>query len=356
MTTNYEAGLGLLEKAEPVATHHSLIIQLSRLQHLRGNLCFSLGRVDGCQEAHQSALNYAREAHSLEDEARALGGLGDAAYVRGRMRTANDYFNGCVELSRKHGLGRVEVAHLAMCGFTRFYLGDLQGAMTAALAATEAAKKVGAQRVEMNAIGCICHAATDLGEYELLEEQADHQLILARTLGARAWEPLALLWKAIALQGNGRQTEAREVLMQAASITRDAGRAFNAGRIFGALALVAGDVAAREGALDEGETALREGSVGHNYFWFYRFAMDALLNVGDWERVEAYAAAFEDYTRAEPLPWTEFFIARGRTLAAFGRGNRDEATIRELQRLRDEADRTGFKAALPALEEALSAA
>ena len=356
VTTNYEAGLELLDKAEPVATHHSLIIQLSRLQHLRGNLCFSLGRVDGCQEAHQSALNYAREAHSLEDEARALGGLGDAAYVRGRMRTANDYFNGCVELSRKHGLGRVEVAHIAMCGFTRFYLGDLQGAMTAGLAATEAAKKVGAQRVEMNAVGCICHAATDLGEYELLEEQADHQLILARTLGARAWEPLALLWKAIALQGNGRQTEAREVLMQAASITRDAGRAFNAGRIFGALALVAGDIAAREGALDEGETALREGSVGHNYFWFYRFAMDALLNVGDWERVEAYAAAFEDYTRAEPLPWTEFFIARGRTLAAFGQGNRDEATIRELQRLRDEADRTGFKAALPALEEALSAA
>ncbi len=84
--------------------------------------------------------------------------------------------------------------------------------------------------------------------------------------------------------------------------------------------------------------------------------MEACLNIGDWERVNLYAAALEDYTREEPLPMTDFFIARGRTLAAFGRGNREDPTMQELQCLRDEAERVGLKLALPALEAALSSA
>ncbi len=59
--------------------------------------------------------------------------------------------------------------------------------------------------------------------------------------------------------------------------------------------------------------------------------------------------------RAGPLRWTDFFIARGRALAAFGRGGRDAATIEELRRLRDEAERIGLTTALPALEEVLKA-
>jgi tetratricopeptide (TPR) repeat protein len=356
VATDYEAGLELLEKAEPVAMRHNLVVQLSRLHHLRGNLCFSLGRVDACQEAHQAALDYASEAQSLEDEARALGGLGDAAYARGRMKTADDYFNRCVELSRKHGFGRVEVAHLAMCAFTRMYLCDLRSGMDAGREAVEAALKVNAQRVAMNATASLNHLLTNAGDYEALEEYADRELAISKALGARAWEPLGLMWKGLALHGKGRQSEAREVIMHAAEMSRSVGRAFNGARVFGALALVAGNDELRESALNEGEMLLREAAVSHNQLWFYRFAMDALLGAGEWERVEAYADALDEFTRAEPLPWSDYYIARGRALAAFGRGDRDEATIRELERLRDETKRIGFKAALPALEQALSSA
>jgi len=271
------------------------------------------------------------------------------------MITAHGHYSRCIDLSRKHGFGRIEVAHLGQRGFTRVYSGDWRGAKVEGLAAVEAATKVGDRRVEMNALGCVLHTVVDLGEYDLLEECAERQLALARTLGARAWEPLALGWKAIGLGAKGHQSEARELLMQAASITREAGRAFNAGRVFGALAWVmAGDAAVREAALDEGETVLHEGSVSHNYFWFYRFAMDALLSINDWDRVERYAAALEDYTRDEPLGWTDFYIARGRALAAFGRGKRDETTMKELQRLDDETQRVGLMVAKSALEKARS--
>ena len=73
--------------------------------------------------------------------------------------------------------------------------------------------------------------------------------------------------------------------------------------------------------------------MGHNYFWFYRDAMEVCLNTGDWDSVEGYAAALEDYTRPEPLPWSDFFIARGRALATYGKGRRDDALIAKLREL-----------------------
>jgi hypothetical protein len=93
----------------------------------------------------------------------------------------------------------------------------------------------------------------------------------------------------------------------------------------------------------------------HNYYYFYRYAIDASLGASDWDDVERYPAALEDDTRPEPLPWSAFFIARGRALAAFRRGSRDDATMQNLKCLRDEAERIGLKTALSALDEALAA-
>ena len=59
-----------------------------------------------------------------------------------------------------------------------------------------------------------------------------------------------------------------------------------------------------------------------------------------------YAAALEDFTRPEPLPWSEFFIAHGRALAACGRGRRDAALRAEIQWLRSEGERQGLRIAL----------
>jgi hypothetical protein len=108
--------------------------------------------------------------------------------------------------------------------------------------------------------------------------------------------------------------------------------------------------------LDEGEKILQAGAVSHNHFYFYAEGMEACLESQQWEEVERYATALEEFTRAEPLPWCDFFIARGRTLAAYGRGRRDDSTIQGLRGLRDRAERIGLRIALPALDSALTAA
>ena len=48
--------------------------------------------IEGCLAEHQQSLELARAAGSAELEAQALGGLGDAEYVRGRMLTAGRHF------------------------------------------------------------------------------------------------------------------------------------------------------------------------------------------------------------------------------------------------------------------------
>ena len=88
---------------------------------------------------------------------------------------------------------------------------------------------------------------------------------------------------------------------------------------------------------------LQVGSVSHNYLGFYPDAIEASLDMAEWDEAERYAQALEDYTSAEPVPQSDYYISWGRTLAAFGRGARDEATTDELKRLLDEGERKDLR-------------
>ena len=88
----------------------------------------------------------------------------------------------------------------------------------------------------------------------------------------------------------------------------------------GVLALTTEDATVRDTALAEGEALLAAGSISHNHLLFRRDAIEACLDAGAWDGAENHAGALEDYVRQEPSPWTDFVVARGRTLAAHGRG------------------------------------
>ena len=84
-----------------------------------------------------------------ELEATALGGLGDAEYVRGRMISAHERFRRCVELSEQHGFGRIEVANRLMMAFTQWFAGDTRGALAVADRGIARAAQVGHRRADM---------------------------------------------------------------------------------------------------------------------------------------------------------------------------------------------------------------
>ena len=105
--------------------------------------------------------------------------------------------------------------------------------------------------------------------------------------------------------------------------------------------------------LDEGEAIIRSGGLAHNFLWFYRDGMEASLSAADWDRADRYADALDRYTRPEPLPWADFFVARGRALAARGRGHCTAEIDEAMRSLRDEAARLGLHAPLVKLEAVL---
>jgi tetratricopeptide (TPR) repeat protein len=326
----------------------------ARSHFLRGNLLFPRGHIEGCVGEHRRGLELARRAGSAELEAMALGGVGDAEYMRGRMISAHEGFRRCIELARQQGLGRIEVANWPMAALTRWYTGDSAGALDDALAAIAAAAKVGHPRAEI-----IGHHAAYFCRREMLEADAasrhvEEALTLAQRLGARRFEAQALAFRGELQRTAGRRAEALRDVGEALTISRETGMGYIGPMILGILTLAADDPQVRSDALAEGEALLMAGSASHNHLQFRRDAIDACLYVEDWGGAELHGAALETYTRQEPLPWSRFFVARGRALVAYGRGRRDAALMAELARLREEGARLDFKLSLPAMEAALA--
>jgi class 3 adenylate cyclase/tetratricopeptide (TPR) repeat protein len=351
----YEAAFSLLEKAELAAKRQGIAAELARIHHLRGNLHFPLGNLDACLREHEQALAFAREAGSPELEARALGGLGDAAYARGRMITAYKHFQRCVELARSLGLGRVEVANLVMVEFALVFLGKLPEALNGARIAVETARRVGHQRAELIARNSYVFCCIEMGELAQATEQIEKNAELNRRLGARRFDAARLVYFAWVRHAQGRSNEAAALAREALAISRETGFGLFGPASLGTLAMTTNNPEERRQALSEGEGALYSGAVAHSHLFFYRSAIAAALDTGDWQSAERYATALEDFTRQEPFPWAGFLIARGRALAAFGHGRRDAALMSELDRLRAEGERMRLKLALPALEAALAA-
>ena len=144
----YSQALDALDQAQSHAGRNASADLLAQIHIQRGNISFPLGRIDECFREHELALRHARAAASPTLEARALSGLGDACYQRGRMLSAHRHFDQCVALCRKHGLASIEAANLVMLGLTRFYQNDLAGAEREGTAAIESAARIGNQRDE----------------------------------------------------------------------------------------------------------------------------------------------------------------------------------------------------------------
>jgi tetratricopeptide (TPR) repeat protein len=356
ITDQFDQAFEVLERAEAVAAPRGLAAELARVHYLRGSLYFPLGRIDGCLREHELARRHAREAGSAELEARALSGLADAHSMGARIKTAHDYFDQCIAIARAHGFGRIEVANRHMRGIMRYYQNDLRGAVEDTSAGAEAAAKVGQQRAEMVARAASGYILPDMGELERAKEQCEQALALARHLGARRFEASSLRHMARVIAAQGHVADALALLDQAYALSSESGITFAGPWVLGALAVITDDPERRRWALEQGEAVLARGCVFHNYFWFYRDAIEVALKTADWAGLERSAGALERFTAAAPVPWTSFFIARGRALAALYQGRHDQATMRELRRLRDIATAAGFRSALPALERAVASA
>ena len=345
-----------LDSAAAAATADGLLREEARIHFLRGNLCFPRGEIDGCVREHERSLALAREVHDHEQEAAALGGLGDGEYMRGRMISAHDAFSRCIALCQRHGFGRIEVANLPMHAITAWFAGKTKTALDTAHASIAAAERVGHLRALAVAHHAAWHCFHDLAQWERAWEHVGPALQCARELKSRRFEGEALALRAELQRVAGHRREALDDIEQALAISRETGMAYLGASYLGTLARVTDDAAVFERAIEEGEAVLAAGAVSHNHYLFRRDAIEACIDRGRWDAAAFHAAAFEDYACREPSPFSGFFVARARALIAHGRGERGAATVCELQRLREEGAALGFLHALPAIDTALHGA
>jgi class 3 adenylate cyclase/tetratricopeptide (TPR) repeat protein len=347
--------LEVLDKAEAAATNLGLLSERAQIHYLRGNVYFPLGNIDGCLEEHEKALKFAREVGSTESEALALGGLGDAHYLRGHMRSACEQFRACVDVCQKHGYRRIEVANRHMVGWTRIYLMEFAEALEDALECAKMAADVNHHRAELLSLMLAGVVESELGHFSAAQEHLERGLDLARTISAGNFEAQIVGLMARVIAAQGRMSEAHDLSLRAIGIIREVGMTFVGPTVLAVRAALTDDPHERKGALEEAESILDMGCVAHNHFWFARAAIDHALAIGEWDEAERYAGRLEAYTREQPLAWSDFMIAQGQALAAWGQGSRKPELVTELERLRGEAGRAGLITPMSALKNVLEA-
>ncbi|MFZ5557735.1 MAG: ATP-binding protein [Pseudomonadota bacterium] len=356
MLDRYDEALAALARAEPLARGGGDVHALAEIYTLRGDLHFPTGKWDASRRAQEQALDYAARAGDPALEARALSGLGDAAYMAGRLLTAHGYFQRCIDLARAHELARVESDNLVMLGAIDYMGLDLGGGLERCRAAAALGERIGHPRAVMLACDVACVIHLYRGEAAEGERQALRALEISRRLGMRRFEAEQLMGQGEAAFMLGRQAEAEALVEAGYRLAREAGLTYMGPWILAVLAKVTADPRRRREALAEGEHLLAGGCVSHCYLHFYQLAIEVALQERQWDEAERYCAALEDFFRAEPIPWSRFFPARGRALAAFGRGRRDRATLEALRALAEEARARELHPASKALASALSAA
>ena len=316
--------------------------QQAQLHFYRATFHFSAGELDDCLAEYEAALRSAEAAQDPEWQASAHGGLGDAYYAHGRMRSALEHIRRCLELAEQNGLGRIAVSNQLMVGNVLRYQNEMGSALAKVADTAEMARTVENRRAEMYALMLVGEFLIEANDFEDADHRLSQALSIARNTGNERFSPYIMHDLARARFGQGERGAALELLDDAIEISRRTDIAFIGPRDLGAIAVISDDPQRRKEALAEGETVLAGGQcISHNHFWFYRFAIDSSLADQAWGAAERYADGLAAFTQAEPIPWADLHIQRGRLLATLGRDPGNAQARKELTELRNVASDAG---------------
>ena len=329
-----------VDKAQAIAARNDWLVLLSKCHHIRGNLLFPTGRVDACYAEHSAAVEAAEKSGDKDAIARALGGLGDAEYVRGRIISAGHLFRRCVQASVEAGLGRVEASNRPMAAFASYFELRLRDVLGEAEIAIRRAQLMMQPRAQLICLHMRAHANMELGEDAAALGDMGVARRITHELEAWRFEPENLSLIAEIHLRAGRRDEARAVLETAIGIARSTGMAYIGPLVLAHLARTEGDPAVRREILDEVETLLKT-AISHNHWLGRRQLIELGWELRDPDLMEFHADALASYCKAELAPLLDCVSRRGRALARVLRGENSADLSAELARLKEAAANSG---------------
>lgn len=323
-----------LDAAQIIATALGSAVMLSEIHYMRGNLHFARSDSDACLKEHMLALEAAEAANVPEWKARALSGLGDAAYLQVRIKTALQHFQACLELAERHHLLRVIPANQCMIGNCMCFLLKFGQALDQCSAAHAAAKRVGDRFAEMFALQGTSVILFLSGRLPEAEAPVEAALNLATQLGARRFEPYFLAVLAKIRLTQGQKEAARDLLDAAWLLAGDSDLNFFVPLVSAVYADLCGATEEGRAWIATGERDLAQTPHAHNQIMFRAQAMDWAIRAQDWQMVERFAAELEALTAVEPLPYVDFIASRSRALVALRRNPNDREAAETMNRLK----------------------
>jgi hypothetical protein len=191
------------------------------------------------------------------------------------------------------------------------------------------------------------------GDLEQAREIGERGRHLARRIGSPRYlaDSLWVLGEVHGVMGD--REHAVRFAREALEALGDVGLPYAGAVVLGILARFTDDAAERRDCIARGERLLTGSTMSHNVLQFHQSAIEAWLAQQDWDRVEHHAQALAEYTREEPLPWSEFYRRRACALAAAGRGHTDAELECELSALLETGRDAELNIALPDIAQAL---
>ena len=332
-----------LERAQTMACRAGVLALASRCHHLRGNLMFPRGRVAECMQQHASALALAEQAQSPALVARALGGMADAFYAQGRMRSAAEVLQRCIDTARSCGAATVEVANRPMAGHAEWYMLRLESARDMSTRARELARQADNRRAELIALHSLMIVALETGTVEEGLGYFDAAQAIVAELGAWRFEAENLIFAADLHAQAGHSTIAMDMARKAVRLCREQHALSYIGPLtLGIAATLVPDRHERETLLREGEALLEGPTVSHNHIFFRRFAIEAELAAGRSDQVRRHANALAEFASQEPLPVTDLVVRRAILLADTADGRSSASGRAEVEQLTETLERLGL--------------
>ncbi len=193
------------------------------------------------------------------------------------------------------------------------------------------------------------------GNYRECQPRIDRALEIARALGSQRMESLGWFFRSLLLMRAGDLVAARSELAQAFELvgSESSALAFVGPQLYGVQALLSTDASARRKALASGQALLMAQALSFNHFVLLDFAIQSSVDGADWDEAWRYCDALESFCAAEPLPWADFIVARGRALVRHGRGEDDGELVQQLQSLRQQAADSEMNFYLTSIDTAL---
>lgn len=331
-----------LDRAQSLAKAADLPALASRCHYLRGNLLFPTGRVEECMREHRAALALAERAQSPALVARALGGLADGFYAQGQMRSAVEALQRCISAARTAGAASVEIANRPMAAFAECYMMRLDAMREMAESARRLAQQAHNRRAELIALHGLMVVGMEDGRPEQALPLVDTARAIVAELGAWRFEGENVIFGAELQALAGNAAVAAAMARQGVELCREHAMAYMGPAALGIAARLVDDPQERRAFLEEGEPLLAGPSLGHNHFFFRRYAIDAELAAGRPDEARRHADALARYTEREPTPLTDLVVRRGILLADAAEGRLTPETRAELSERAQAAVRSGY--------------